>query len=209
VASYTFYATTADGYILSANASWATVQAGSVSLSAVTTGNTLYVGKLNLSGSNQFNVSALGFDTSSLPDDAVITATSLSVCPSANATYSWVLEARTYNWGATLTTADYRTPTQWSALTLLAQYDLSGGLTADTHQALTSFGTNLDDAINKSGATYLMLGDSTFGGIAPPTNTTLRISLYSADETGTTKDPKLEVTTFEPPSFRPYAVWIA
>lgn len=206
MASYTFYGDSADGDILMIDADWADVQAGSGGPTVDTSSTTFRVGKQKGVGNYSNYLAGLAFDTSALPDDAEITAATLTLTAAATASRTWTLEARDYNWGTSLTSADYRTSAQWSALTLLAQYDLAGGWASNSAYALTSYGVNLANLINKTGTTYLMLGSSEYPGIAPATIESIQV--YSANETGTSRDPKLEVTTFEPPAFTPQVMWI-
>lgn len=209
MASYTFYGVTADAGVYCTDSSWTAVQTGAGTLQTVTaSGTSLFVGKQKVSTNYQNFLQGVGFDTSSIPDDAEILTAIPSFCASTtDPAKSWTLEARDFNWGPTITTADYRTASQWSALPLLAEMSLSAGLTVDTYYAMTGYGTNLVNAINKTGVTYFMLGASNYGGIAPTNDD--RVVFYSADETGTSKDPKLEVTTFEAPDFTPQVMWIA
>lgn len=209
MASYTFYSDTSDGNVV-ATGTWAAIQAGTASLSTSLVSSTFRIGKLNSGGSNFYYQGFLGFDTSALPDTADVTSAVLFLSPSAVlGSRSWTLQVRTYDWGASVTTADYRTSSQWAALLLLATLDLSSGLTADTYYALSPYGTNLMDAISKTGFTRFVLAGDDFGGIAPPSETNYTAFFYSADNSGTTSDPKLEISTFEAPTFTPYVMWYA
>lgn len=206
MASYTFYGVTADGFIESRSASWSSVQAGA-SLNAQPTDPADLVGKFFQSGVYGVNQAFIGFDTSSLPDDSVVSAAVLSLYANgAFGALGWDLQAKAFNWGASLTTADWRSVSQWNALTLLGSISASD-IAADAYSALTSYGSNFADHINKSGTTYLMLCTDHWTGIAPAGLSYAII--HFGDQSGTSKDPRLEVTTFEPPAFTPYAVWIA
>lgn len=207
MASYTFYGVTADGYIQSRNASWATCQVGS-GLNAVTADSADLIGHFNNSGYG-VNQAFFDFDTSAIDDASEVLDATFSLYVSntyslSGGSPSW--EARAYDWGASLTTADWRSAAQWNALDVLATRAFSG-MTGGSYHAFTSYGVNLANWINKAGNTRFMVCTDNWTGIAP---SSLCYAVASfADEAGTTKDPKLEVTTFEPPAFTPQVMWIA
>lgn len=140
----------------------------------------------------------IGFDTSSIPDTDAVSAAALGLVE--NTGYGHVfdtadtLEARIYDWSTTVTTADWRTGTQYAALTLVASL-ASGSWSASGYNTLTENGTNFQSNVNKTGTTRLILGTAGLAsGAAPGSDKTSYWGIMSADNTGTTDDPKLEVT---------------
>ena len=134
--------------------------------------------------------SFLAFNTSSIPDGDTVSAAVLNLTSYAdNSTTDFTLEARLYDWGASLTTADW--VTSLSSQTLLAHRDTASGWTVNTAYDLTddAFAAN----VSKTGSTRILLcSDHTTSNTAP---TGLEhVTAYSADYTGTTRDPKLTVT---------------
>lgn len=205
MASYTFYPA-ADGYLMSRASNWAAAQAGTGTISAYPSQATMTVGKLR-DGDYYVYQAFLGFDTSAIPDGAVVADAILSVVPAVSDGFTWTLQARAYDWGGSITGADWRTKADWDALTLLAAYAMSGGWSSGSRKTLAQYGTNLNAAVNLSGSTRLILASSDWTGIAPSGDSATQ--LHAAAATGTTNDPRLEVTTVEPPAFTPQVMWIA
>jgi len=136
--------------------------------------------------------SFFAFDTSSIPDGDTVSAAVLNLTSYQNfSTTDFTIEARLHDWGASLTTADWVAGASLSGKTLLAHRDTASGWTVDTAYDLTddAFAAN----VNKTGTTRLLLcSDHTTANTAP---TGLEyVDAYSADQTGTTRDPKLTVT---------------
>jgi len=208
----TVYAGTADDTILSISesGSYSAARAGTGDVftlnSDAVDGNgetlTLFAGDINFADETIIvGLSYIAFDTSSLPDTDAVSAAALSLFE-ANGTgvYDTVnngattYRAYTYNWGASVTTGDWRTAAQENALTILATL-ASGSISANAYNAFTESGTNFQSAIAKTGTTYLLIGTSrTAAGTAPGTDTQQTFEYYAADNTGTTNDPKLVVT---------------
>lgn len=205
MASYTFYPD-ADAYLMSESASWTQARDGLGTFTAYSSGATLTLGKLLSSGTYYAYEAFLSFDTSSIPDTAEITAAVLSVAAAVTDSKTWTLQAKAFDWGGTLSSSDWQDATEWAALTLLAEYAMSGGWTSGNRYNLTEYGTNLQAAINKTGSTRMILASSNISGIAPSGDDATQ--MHASEATGTTNDPKLEVTTFEPPSFTPFVMWI-
>lgn len=134
------------------------------------------------------------YDTSSIPSSDTVTAVALSL----NATVTskagtWTMEAYSKSWTAPLTTADWVNGTAISSLTILASI-ASGSWSDSTYNTLTENGTNFQTAINKGGTTSIMLGIQAFRTNVNPTGSNFG-TFNTADQTGTTQDPKLVVTT--------------
>ena len=199
------YSDTTDGYIASSNTStgatndYAIVRAGTW-LVADTTQTNLWVGQdwtydvENDENSLSVDEAFLGFDTSSIPDTDTVSAAVFNLTSSGDfSTTDFTIEARLYDWGTGLTTADWVAGASLSGLTLLAHRDTASGWTGNTAYDLTddAFAAN----VNKTGTTRLLLCSSrTTAGTSPTIDVREYVNAYSADSTGTTADPKLTVT---------------
>lgn len=194
----TVYSGTGDGHILSVDFSYAQARAGgTVGFFADTTAVALNVGQNFAAGEGDYYAIALaylGFDTSGIPDTDTISAAELSLYGAGNSSDTdFTVQARTFNWsGGGLTTADWRTDAQFAALTLLATFNTTGWNTAG-YNAFTENGTNLRSSINKTGATYMVVGSSRYASATTPTGAE-SVDAYSADQAGTTNDPRLVIT---------------
>ena len=96
----------------------------------------------------------LAFNTSSIPDGDTVSAAVLNLTSQQDQSATdFTLEARLYDWGASLTTADW--VTSLSSQTLLAHRDTASGWTATTAYDLTddAFAAN----VSKTGSTRLLL----------------------------------------------------
>jgi len=188
----TIYSDTADGYIYSSSTSYTTASNGNF-LNVSSSEPIGFLGQYPNSGSYYIYQTFLKFDTSSIPDDAQITSVTLSCYGyTGSPPTSFSIEARLHDWDTTLTTADWVAGSNLSSKALLATINSSGWSTSG-YNALTENGNNLKNNINKTGTTYIILcsGEQTNG--SPPTNDEY-VGLYYTDETGTSKDPKLEIT---------------
>lgn len=182
-----------DGVLQSEHSVWSNTQAGS-NLVVDTTGTNEVV-----SASNEFTDSIVtyfgGYDTSSIDVGATIQDYTFTFYASGNPAVgdSQTIECRAYNWGPTLTTADwinYSIATNWTNLPLMASL-ASGSWSgpSGTANALTS-GMEIS-SINKTGFTYIALNLSRVTGTQPTTENFIRI--FTANQTGTTSDPLLVV----------------
>jgi len=133
----------------------------------------------------------LAFDTSSVGSGSTVSAAVLNLTSQSDqSTTDFTIEARLYDWGTGLTTADWQSAPSG---TLLAHRDTASGWTAATAYDLTddAFAAN----VSKTGTTRLLLCSSrTTAGTSPTTDVGESVIAYSADQTGTTSDPKLTVT---------------
>ena len=132
------------------------------------------------------------FDTSALTSGATVSAAVLRVTSYYdNSSTDFDIQARLRDWGTSLTTADWVAGADLSGLTLLGSYATSSGFTANTGYDLSD--TAMAANVNKTGSTRMLLCSSrTVGNNAPTNNEAVQI--YPADESGTTRDPKLTVT---------------
>lgn len=102
-------------------------------------------------------------------------------------------QVRPYNFGASVTTADWRTAAQYNALTILATLD-GDTIVSDAYNAFAENGTNFQTAINTTGTTYLIVSNAHQASTTPPSDGSYIFEVYAADQAGTTNDPKLVVT---------------
>ena len=181
----TVYSGSNDGRIESFNATASTAKAGS-SLGTSGTGLIAYT----LDGGYTIEQTFIDFDTTAITGQ-IVSAT-LSLYGDRCGSVADTVQARLYDYGASITTADYRTPTQFSACTLLAHL----AFTSWSNAAYNAFG---DDAlaanINKGGHTRIVLCTALFAadGTASAVSYLENIQLG-----GDTNKPKLVITTANP-----------
>mgnify|MGYP001239063831 CR=1 FL=1 len=198
----TIYSDTVDGYIESSDTStYSLARAGTGdSIQADDASTWFYVGQLfgELSLAYSALESFVSFDTSPIPDGAIISVVDFSLVADSNApAVNFICRARTKDWGASLTTADWVAGASLSALTLLAEYDTASGWVADSTYTFTESGNAFKNAIDKTGSTRFLLCSSRTETGNTPTNDE-RILAFSADQSGTSSDPKLDITYSEP-----------
>jgi hypothetical protein len=212
MASYTFYADPGDGVLTSSAGTWAACQSGT-GLTVNDTGAGAQLGQtfIDLTGVGGGHVYGayqffLAFPTAAIPDDDTVSSATLSLwCDSKTGVGEWSLEAVAYNWGGTLETGDWRSAAAYGALSVRASASVSA-IAAGQYNALSS--SSLAAAVSTTGNTHLMLCSSQFDGIAPAGYDV--VTLFTADQTGTASDPKLEVTTTDAPpaASSPKIMWI-
>lgn len=183
------YASTADAFISSTNATYATAAAGS-SLS-VTSNSELKVGQTTAYLIQQI---FLDFDTSAIGDTDVVSQVDLALYGKQNtSTTDFTLTALSFDWSSGgVTTADWRTPAQLLALTTLATLSTSG-FTTSGYNTLTSAGAAFNSWVNLTGTSYLMVASSQNISSTAPTNDSY-VVCHSTAVVGTTQDPKITVT---------------
>lgn len=190
----TFFANSDDGWIDSSNGTFSTAAAGGGSFYVGATSEDLAIGNTTSAGVYFLDEGWVRFDTSSIPDSDTIDDVDLTFLRN-DSSFLWAvgdLQARTgYTYsGGGVSDVDWRTPTQLSALTLVASIasgSISGFFT------LTENGTSFRSAINKTGFTEITLCFSTLAANTPPTDLGYCI-LARAETTGTSQDPTLVVT---------------
>lgn len=191
---YTIYSGTGDGTIYSSNATYATARSGS-GLYADTADTIIYVGQASF-GSFQCNEGFISFNTSSVAGNVSSATLYLNKYSFQTPGTNYTLRARRLDWG-TLTTADWIAGASVSGQTLLASLS-TASFVDDTYVALTSDGAFITN-INQSGTTGIILTSSLFEAGTSPSGDD-QIGIFSGDESGTTKDPKLEVNATLPTS---------
>lgn len=175
---------------------WATIQNGS-SLTADTTEASPAINASNASGTRRIYQYFCEWDTSSLPDGATITGTAYTFYGTSfgvTNTDTVTAELWAYDWGGTVTTADFRDcspSTNITNLTKLAHLALASW--SSTNNAANNL---VDDggysAVSLTSFTRaIFLIDRAYG--SDPTGTN-QIIFRGADTSGTTTDPKLVVT---------------
>jgi len=190
VSTLVVYSDTTDGRIRSNNAVYATARSGGT-LTVATSATAFEVGQ-EFIGSYSLFESFLSFDTSSIGSGSAVSAAILALTSQSDVSETdFTIEARLYDWGASVGNADWVAGAGLSALTLLANRPTSSGWVAETAYDLTNVA--FPENVNKAGSTSLLLcSDRLTAGTAPTQSE--HVLAYSADQTGTTSDPKLTVT---------------
>lgn len=149
MALYRFRATgTEDGHIESSAGTWAGAQAGSGTLTVTTSGNQVNVRTAATSITQGFGT----WDTSSIGDSETCAWCVVKVSPPAAWSNTAHVKVGRYDWGASLTSADWRTTAQLTALDLFANVNMNGlespGVLVQT---LLWRGGDPASAVNKTG----------------------------------------------------------
>jgi hypothetical protein len=194
MAELTVYSTSADSYVESVNATWATMCAGS-NLVADAAGTT-YVGYANNYGDELF----LAFDTSAIPEGSTVSAVSFQTTTGMVGS-THVSECYAYDWG-TIGTADWRTgnttgwlATEYNAGNRLAYVNITSGDDWDFARAWTVAAT-MNAAIVCGGTTRLVLASDSLRGASAVNDT--RTQWRSGADATEANRPKL-VITYSPP----------
>lgn len=207
MATLTVYGDTADNYIQSTDFSvYANARAGTGTLAiGSASGTTYYTGQD--AGFRCYQIMA-AWNTSALTSVATVTAVVLDMYGGVDSsTTDFTIEARLHDWGTSVTTADYVAGASLSGKTLLATFATSG-FNASGYNTFTNVAFPAN--VNKTGVTRILLCSSRQTNNNQPTNDEY-VGLLSADNTGTTQDPKLTITYTLPagPSIRraPLRIW--
>jgi uncharacterized membrane protein len=197
VPTYTFFSSAADGWIASDNPTYATARTGGT-LNTSSSDATRFVGQAEFFG-YICNEVFLDFDTSSIDDAETVTSATLSLYGAVDeSTTDFTLEARIYDWGPAVTTADWVSGASLGALTLVATYATSGGWSTAGYNTFTdvAFAAN----VSLAGVTRLVVSSDRHRlGNSPGVAGREQVSFYMADDSGTSRDPKLVVVTTAPP----------
>ena len=188
MATTVVFGDTADGQVQGSSTTYATAR--STATTADSSAPTQQVGQL-FSTPTYFCLELfLGFDTSAIT--GTITSATLSLVDQVdNSVTDFVIECRLYDWGATLTTADW-VPGASISQTLLATYNTASGWTGNTYKDFTDVAMAAN--INQSGFTRFLLNSDRHRLGTTPTGEE-RVSCSMADDAGTTNDPKLTIVT--------------
>lgn len=160
-----------DGYIASVNASWATVRDGYSAGFSNTSNTTITIGTTFDGSVYQVLEAFLRFDLSDpVLTGASINSVTLEMRKSSGSQNGFIAQARIYDPGSTVTTADYRTAAQFGAATLVATLDftstLSNGVYSWTSEA--AFVTEAQASIG--GFLGLVICNNGFAAATAPTD---------------------------------------
>ena len=189
----TFFGNTADGWINSDGAGdYATARAGN-GLVAESAATTMEVGQGFVGGQYFCSEGFLAWDTSAIPDTDTVSVAVLSVYgQSSLLEANFTIQARTKAWLASLTTADWVAGASLGGLTLLATFATSGWSNA-AYNDFTSEAAILA-WISKTGNSECLLDHNGQADNTDPAPNDMFVYPWTADQTGTTNDPKLVVT---------------
>lgn len=124
------------------------------------------------------------FDTSSIADNATVTAVTLKFWePTAdNSTQNFIFEVYAHDFGSTITSADWVPADDLDDLTKLATYDTASGFPSSDYWSCTSESA-FPAAINKTGYTRLLAcSDRVRNNTTPTTNEFITFSAYSGTD---------------------------
>lgn len=189
----TFYSATGDGYLhQAASATWAIACLGG-SLTTDTSNVLLSVDSFASGGPTYEIYEAFAaWDTSAIPDTDTVSDAVLSLWSTGHGGTGTV-RAYAVTFG-TLTSADWQNTAALLAATELATFAYAG-VTDAAYNTFTNTGGALVAAINKTGTTEMCLAEARLeDNSTPGTGTDNYIDWSSADQSGTSQDPKLVVT---------------
>lgn len=201
MATYVIYSDSADGYVYSqaAFSAYSTARSGGGTLTADSSNDYVVVGQVQIPGAladYYCYEGFISFDTSGIganPTAAVLDMYGAFDWSGVNFT----VNARAYDWGASVTTADYIAGASLSANALRATFATSG-FTTSGYNTFTSEGTFKDNLTNP---VRLVLSSSRLeSGTTPGSASTAgdandeRVYFFSSNKTGISNDPTLTVT---------------
>ena len=207
MATYTIYSGTEDGQIQYDHAtSWANAKDGTGGTATVgNTGTVAYAGQAGPGATGsawRILQSFFRFDTSAIPDSDVVIGAVFSAEVSA-AFYTNLkpnFQLASYNWGSTVDSADWRNSSAISGLTRLAELDWTNRTpNSGTRYSFQNINAGLRSVVNKTGFTNLILFDKKpyIDGTQVDSGEYSLVSFKTAEETGTTSDPRLVITTYD------------
>lgn len=201
----TIFAATSDSDIQSSDAVYETARQGGTLVTPVATANDLYVGQLFFAGYFCYET-FLDFDTSSIPDTDSIVSVELALwLTTDSSSVDFTISASYFDWGAAVTTADWRSAAQLITLDgggtvngPLAELSTAGIGATGAYKTFTSFynaGANdFRTAPNmKTGNVRLVLYSRRHRNGNVPLGPEAVI-FSAADVAGTGQDPKLTIT---------------
>lgn len=187
MATYTIYSDAADGNVISTSSLYSLARDGTGSVSAYPSNTYLTIGQNYSGGSYDCRESFLSFDTSGVA--GIITSATLNLYAYSNdSDTDFTTIARMYDWGASLTSADFVAGGSLSALTEVANWNS----TAYSSSYNTFTDVALPAHINQSGTTRMLLSSSRHEGNNTPSGREY-VTFFSADASGTTNDPYLYI----------------
>jgi hypothetical protein len=198
-----FYSNTNDKIHSSDHVNWESTQNGTTLITDTITNQ--YNLAVNESGSDyQIRQVYFEFDTSALPDEDLISDVDISFTSSGGKEDDLIatIELREYTWIEGSSTADWidvSVATNWTNLLLAASITLNEWVGSNLAGNILSTESELLDMIDVSGSVLFALGLDVMTGSAPPNESTSDFNVYTANQTGTTSDPRLTVVHSEPP----------
>ncbi|MHA1400049.1 MAG: hypothetical protein ACTSQE_06855 [Candidatus Heimdallarchaeaceae archaeon] len=191
----TYYSSTADGYVNNNGADFTTVREAGTGVNVYPNddytnydlGRCSYYSK----GGHNISRSFFYFDTSDLPDEATVTVATLKVYGKSNDNYDVCAQKGIQ--AATLTTADYD-----SFVGTTGDNDPDGReyghitWVIDQYNSISFNQTGKDD-VNKTGTTKVCVREYTHDYLNSAPTEDLYNGGYYAEQSGTDKDPKLEI----------------
>lgn len=192
----TVFSDATDGMLRSNDATYANARAGTGTLAAFTADVSNSIGQDFFVPDSNFycRQTFYAFDTSSIGSATIDQVDFSLFAVTDSSVQDFTLEVREHDWGAALTTADFVAGASLAALTRLATFATSGWTTS-AYNLFTEDGTNFRSAIDPLGTTRVLVhSDRQRTNNAPVSGSTEYVSAYTADQTGTTNDPKLVVT---------------
>lgn len=135
--------------------------------------------------------SFLAFDTSSITGTIISATLSLGLQFNQISSMNFVVQARLYDWGSTLESADWLAPAGLISKTILATLDTSTMGATGSYKAMTESGTALQTNINLTGFTRMILCSSRHASGIPPQDS----EYVQFDSHASTNKPKLVVVT--------------
>ncbi len=179
---------------------YAAALAGTGNILTATTANVQAgVGQSLIAGSYAVRTAAMMFDlfAAGMTAGNLVTAATVSMYLLGGTTINFVFEMRAFNWGPTLTTADWVPGgATLGSKTLLASATTLGS-TINVYMPLTNSGTALVDALNAAlasdGKLYVIVNSANSVSATAPTGTE-QITVTMNEQAGTTQDPKIDIT---------------
>lgn len=195
----TFFSATTDGQIEGNSATYSLAREGTGTLTTTTNATNEEVGQFFSSTYSCFEV-FISFDTSAITDTDIVTSVTLDMWLVTNQNIStWDVEARTHDWGASLTNADYVAGSALGTKTLLSSIAANTIGSTGSYKTFPSSANFLVATNIKTGTVYILLNTSAQRNNVAPSAAD-RVFFSMADNTGTTQDPKLTITHNVPAS---------
>jgi hypothetical protein len=189
MATFTIYAAASDGYALTNNPSYATALSGPpIIWNSVDT--IFFVGQRWTGTNYQVMQGFVEWDTSPLAGATAINSVTASLSGNTDLSDTdFTAEILSYDWGGSVGSSDWRTPANLGSYPRLAYWNSAGysaGYNAFTSEAAFA------SAINTGGFTRVVVASDRNRTSTTPTGNE-RVHFHSADQAGTTDDPKLVI----------------
>lgn len=194
MATLTVYPST-DITLASSSSTWSTAVAGGGALSADAEADTFHeIGASFFTPTYYISETFLGFDTSALPDDCTIDDAVLSIYGKQDSsTTDFTIECGAYDYGASITTADWQDGTETGALTVVATRS-SAGFSIAGYNDFTNTGGGLKSIVSKTGITKIALWpERVRTGVAPANGQFVQFWSAEEDQSGERR-PSLTIT---------------